>query len=175
LNEPSWKTVEYDERDWLIARLAALATLIQVIEAAFPSPIPGVKPGLANVITLIVFFQYGFLTAMWVSLLRILVGSLLIGTFLSPAFALSLIGGLSSLLVLGVFSIIGRWQAGPVGIAVLSSMAHMLGQFGLAYTLLIPHKALFNLLPVLLAAGLLFGLVSGIIAARVLNNTRVDL
>lgn len=174
MNELNWKTVEYQERDWLIARLAALATLIHLLEAAFPSPIPGIKPGLANVITLIAFFYFGLGVAVWVSLLRVLAGSLLIGTFLSPAFALSLAGASSALLSLALLSLMGtRWRPGPVGMAVAASLMHMLGQFGLAYTLLIPHKGLFNLLPLLLIAALLSGIVSGVIAHKVLNNLRV--
>ena len=74
--------------DVIIAALAALAITIHVAESALPSPLPGVKPGLANVITLVVFCIYGWRAAAWVSLLRILVGSILIGTFLSPTFFL---------------------------------------------------------------------------------------
>ena len=43
--------------DHLIAGFAALAIAIHIIESAFPSPLPGVKPGLANVVTLIVLFR----------------------------------------------------------------------------------------------------------------------
>ena len=40
--------------DHRIARYAAAAIALSVVEAAIPSPLPGVKPGLANIITLIV-------------------------------------------------------------------------------------------------------------------------
>ena len=43
--------------DRLIAGYAALAIVIHVLEAGFPSPVPGVKPGLANVVTLIVLLR----------------------------------------------------------------------------------------------------------------------
>ncbi|MGB0956764.1 MAG: Gx transporter family protein, partial [Panacagrimonas sp.] len=46
--------------DRLIAAFAALAIAIHVLEATFPSPVPGVKPGLANVVTLIVLLRYSF-------------------------------------------------------------------------------------------------------------------
>ena len=76
--------------DHRIALLAALAISIHIIESAFPSPLPGVKPGLANVITLFTFIRYGWQTALQVSLLRVVISSLLLGTFLSPTFLLSL-------------------------------------------------------------------------------------
>lgn len=42
-----------DTRDRAIAALAAIAIGIQILEAAIPSPVPGIKPGLANIVTLI--------------------------------------------------------------------------------------------------------------------------
>jgi hypothetical protein len=46
--------------DRRIARLAALAIGLTLAEAAIPSPIPGVKPGLANIVILLVLLQYGW-------------------------------------------------------------------------------------------------------------------
>jgi len=159
--------------DVIVAGLAALAITIHVAESALPSPLPGVKPGLANVVTLVALVLFGWATAAWVAFLRVLVGSLFIGTFLSPAFMLSFTGALCSILVLGA---VGRWAKGsgllapgPVGLGVLASMAHMFGQFYAAYWLFIPHKALFHLLPVLMTAALLFGIISGLIAASMIN------
>jgi heptaprenyl diphosphate synthase len=66
-----------------------------VVEAAIPSPLPGVKPGLANIVTLVVLQRLGMRAAVWVSLLRVVAGSLILGTFLSPSFVLSLCGALA--------------------------------------------------------------------------------
>lgn len=164
--------------DLIIAALAALAITIHVAESALPSPLPGVKPGLANVITLVALMMFGWRVAAWVAFLRVLVGSLFIGTFLSPAFMLSFSGALCSIAVLGVA---GHWAKirygkrgfslapGPVGLGVLAAMAHMTGQFYAAYWLFIPHKALFNLLPVLMTAGVIFGMISGLIAVSMIH------
>jgi heptaprenyl diphosphate synthase len=64
--------------------------------------LPGVKPGLANIVTLIVLARYGWVAAAWVSGLRVFAGSLLLGHFLSPGFFMSLSGALFSLLVLAL-------------------------------------------------------------------------
>ena len=63
----------------------------------FRCPLPGVKPGLANIVTLIVLARYGWATAVWVSGLRVLAGSLLLGHFLAPGFFLTLTGTALSL------------------------------------------------------------------------------
>lgn len=80
------------EDDHRIAKLAALAIGLHLIEAVVPSPLPGVKPGIANIVTLYVLYRFDFVTAAWVSLLRVFASSLLFGNFLSPTFALSLSG-----------------------------------------------------------------------------------
>ena len=83
--------------DHRIAKLAALAISLHLVEAVLPSPLPGVKPGLANIVTLFVLYRFDFATAAWVSLLRVFASSLLLGSFLSPTFALSLSGAVFSL------------------------------------------------------------------------------
>ena len=88
--------------DHHIAKLTALAIGLHIIEAVIPSPLPGVKPGIANIVTLFVLYEYGFATAAWVSLLRVFASSLLLGQFLSPTFVLSLSGALFSLAALYV-------------------------------------------------------------------------
>lgn len=156
--------------DHRIAWLTALAVAIHLVEAALPSPLPGIKPGLANVITIVVLLRFGWAGAAWVSLLRVLVSGLLLGTFLSPTFVLSLGGATASIAALWAASRPWMPAFGPVGFSVLAALAHMGGQFGLAFALFIPHPGLLHLLPVLLTAALLFGVTSGIIARMMLRG-----
>ncbi len=157
-------TLQTTRDDHRIAALAALAIVIHMAESALPMPLPGVKPGLANVVTVLVLVHYGWGAAAWVALLRVFVGSLLIGTFLSPTFVLSLTGALASLLVLRLALLVPGRGFGPLGYSVLAALAHMVGQFCAAYVLFIPHPALWHLFPVLMSAALVFGIVGGIIA-----------
>ncbi|MBI1195453.1 MAG: heptaprenyl diphosphate synthase [Gammaproteobacteria bacterium] len=156
--------------DHRIAWLAALAIVIHVAEAAIPSPMPGVKPGLANVITVAVFIEFGWRTAAWVSLLRVLVGSLVIGSFLTPGFALSLTGAAVSVAVLGLIRLWPGPSLSPLGVCMLSSLSHMAGQFSAAYLLFIPHPGMLTLLPVLMTLAAVFGLVSGVITSLLLAS-----
>jgi heptaprenyl diphosphate synthase len=68
--------------DHRIAKLAAFAIGLHLLEAVIPSPLPGVKPGLANIVTLFVLYRFDFATVAWVSLLRVFASSLLLGNFL---------------------------------------------------------------------------------------------
>lgn len=164
--------------DRLIAGFAALAIAIHVLEASFPSPVPGIKPGLANVINLIVLLRYSWRMTLWVGGLRVLVGSLLVGSFLAPGFWLSASGATASLLVLGLGAAWNQWRPGwslsAVGLALLSSTAHMAAQFFTAYQWFVPHSGLLRLLPVLLTAALIFGLVSGLLAQSIVQRLASD-
>ncbi len=155
--------------DGLVAGYAALAIVIHILEAGLPSPIPGIKPGLANVVTLIVLLRHGWTLAAWVVVLRVLVSALLLGTFLTPTFILSLSGACASLAAMGLVHLVQRRAAvfSAYGYAMPSACAHMLGQFLVAYALFVPHAGLLKLLPVLSAAALLFGLCTAWLAMRI--------
>ena len=160
--------------DHRIAWMTALAVTIHIAESALPSPIPGVKPGLANVITITVLILYGWRMATWVNLLRVVAGSLLIGTFLSPTFILSLSGALASTLTFILLSQLPGKGCGPIGYSVVAAMAHMMAQFWVAYVLFIHHDGLFYLLPVLMNLSLVFGIVCGVIVSAILKNLTID-
>ena len=156
--------------DRRIARHAAAAIVLTVAEAAIPLPLPGVKPGLANIVTLVVLARWGWREAVWVSLLRVLAGSLLLGQFLAPGFFLSLSGALASLVSLGLaVRLPARWF-GPVSHSILAAFAHIGAQLVVARLWLVPHDGVFYLTPVFALAAVVFGLLNGLIAARLLRE-----
>ena len=165
---------EITEEDKKIASFAALAIAIHVLESGLPSPVPGIKPGLANIITLLVLFRYGWRFAAWVSLLRVTAGSLLLGTFMSPTFVLSLAGALASLLTMLLLWTTTRPWVGLTGISVLASVSHVMAQLFVAWWLFIPHPGILVLAPLLVTAGILFGIFNAIIASSIENRLEAD-
>ena len=65
-----------------IALLSAYAVGLHSIEALIPTPVPWLRLGLANIITLTTLYLYGFKAGMTVTLTRVFIRSLLAGTFL---------------------------------------------------------------------------------------------
>lgn len=166
---PATIELKVNEGDRRIARYTAAAIALTVAEAAIPTPLPGVKPGLANVVVLVVLGLHGWRAAVWVSLLRVIAGSLLIGQFLAPGFFLSLTGAVMSLAVLAAaVRLPGRWF-GPVSQSILAAFAHISGQVLLARIWLVPHNGVFYLVPVFALFALVFGVINGLIAARLLT------
>jgi heptaprenyl diphosphate synthase len=160
--------------DRRIAQLAALAIGLTLAEAALPSPVPGVKPGLANIVVLLVLLQYGWRAAAWVSGLRVLAGGLLLGSLFAPGFWLSAAGAFVSLSVLASARHLPSRYFGPVSLSVLAAFGHIGGQLALVGLWLLPSAALIKLLPVFAAAALVFGAVNGVIVARLLAAPEPD-
>ncbi len=154
--------------DRRVARYAAAAIVLAIAEAAIPTPLPGVKPGLANIVVLVVLLRHGWVDAAWVSLLRVFAASLLMGQILSPGFFLSLAGALASLAVLAVTSRLPARFFGPVTHSLAAAFAHVGAQILVARAWLVPHDGIFHLLPVFAAAAFVFGIVNGLAAGHFL-------
>ncbi|MGZ8982410.1 MAG: Gx transporter family protein [Methylotenera sp.] len=158
--------------DHRIAKLAAFAIALHMVEAVIPSPLPGVKPGIANIVTLYVLYQYGFATAAWVSILRVFASSLLLGQFLSPTFVLSLSGAVLSLGALWLAMHLPKKWFGSVSLSIFAAFAHIVGQLLMVRLWLIPHAGVTYLIPIFALAALFFGLINGLVAAKLLADTR---
>ena len=158
--------------DHHVARMAAVALGLTVLENAIPSPLPGVKPGLANIVTLIVLERFGWRVAAWVSLLRVVAGSLLFGNFLAPGFFLSLSGALCSLAVLALSQRLPQRWFGAITHSILAAFAHIAGQMTVVYLWLIPHSGIAYLIPIFATSALIFGTVNGLIVASFMDNTQ---
>ncbi len=158
------------EEDHRVAKLTAFAIGLHLIESAFPSPIPGVKPGLANIVILYVLARYGIKTAAWVSLLRVFASSLLLGQFLTPTFLLSLSGAIMSLLALALANRLPKQHFSVISLSILAAFAHISGQLIVVRLLLIPHTSVLYLIPIFGLAAMFFGVINGLIAARLLNH-----
>ncbi len=160
--------IQTTQADHHIAKLTALAIGLHVLEAVFPSPLPGVKPGIANIVTLYVLVQYGFGTAAWVSLLRVFASSLLLGLFLSPTFVLSLAGALTSLGALWLAQHLPKPYFSVITLSIFAAFAHIAGQLAIVYLWLIPHTGIAYLIPIFALAALIFGFINGWVTKQVL-------
>ena len=156
--------------DHRVAKLAALAIGLHLLESIMPSPLPGVKPGIANIVTLYILYRFDFATAAWVSLLRVFASSLLFGNFLSPTFVLSLSGAMMSLVALYFVQHLPRRYFGPVSLSILAAFAHMLAQLLLVRFWLIPHAGVAYLMPIFMLAALFFGLINGVVTNILLKR-----
>ena len=151
-----------------IALLVSCASVLQAAEFLMPSPIPGVKLGLANIITLIVLADMGFVPALEVAVLRTIVSSLFLGTFLSPTFIMSLSGALTSTVIMGL----AFRYLGFISTSVLGSVVHVITQMSVVYLLVIRHPGVFVLIPWLGASAVVMGWFTGAVALNVFTRIK---
>ena len=151
----------------LMALLTAIALTIFAIENQIPAPvpIPGVKLGLANIITLIAMKLLGKKEAGAVLLVRILMGAMFAG---SPSTLLfSAAGGLLAYLVMCLtVDLFGENQLWIV--SALAGLAHNAGQL-LACVLVVRTPGVFAYAPVLAASGVITGIFTGLAAQALLK------
>lgn len=147
--------------------LIALAGALQAAESFVPSPAPWFRLGLGNAFVLVSVLRWGPAEGVWVALGKVLVGGLLGGRFLSPAFALSLAGGLCAA---GSMALASRVRPlGCVGVSVVGAQCHAWAQLALA-SVLLRTPSVWALAPLLSLLSVFGGVVTGW-AARSLGKT----
>jgi heptaprenyl diphosphate synthase len=166
--------IKTTEEDHHIAKLTALAIGLHILETVIPSPLPGVKPGIANIVTLYVLYEYGFATAAWVSLLRVFASSLLLGQFLSPTFVLSFSGAVLSLSVLFLAQHLPKKYFSAITLSICAAFAHIAGQLIVVRLWLIPHAGVAYLIPIFALAALFFGLINGLITLKLIEQKNIN-
>ena len=153
----------------LLGVLTAAAIVIAILESFIPSVgIPGVKLGLANIVILIILYELGIWEAVVVNLLRVLVVSLVRGTFLSMGFLMSLTGAAISLGIMILFYLLIK-KFSIIGVSVIGSLFHVLGQILIAMIFL-GSAYIFLYLPVIAISAIITGVFVGIVAKLIINT-----
>lgn len=153
-----------------LALLTAIALTIFLVELQIPSPvpIPGVKLGLSNIVTLYCVFAYGPWSALAVLICRVLLGALCSGRIMALAYSLA--GGLLSwALSCGMRRIVTEKQLWIV--SILGGLAHNTGQM-LAAAAIAGTRALWVYYPVLCLTGMAAGAFTGLCAQFLLARMR---
>lgn len=152
----------------LMAMLTAIALTIFMIEAQIPAlvPIPGIKLGLANIVTVFAVFALGPREAASILFVRIFLGAVFAGNFSTILYSGA--GGLCAIAVtIGLRKILSTdqlWVAGS-----LSAIGHSIGQMAMAIAVTAtPSLAVY--LPIMIICSVITGLFTGLCAQLLLNR-----
>ena len=160
-------TISKTQRVAICALFTSLAIVFGYIEYLIPFNfgIPGIKLGLANLVTVTVLYTLGKTGAVTVSLLRVLCVALLFGNIYS--FAYSFVGATLSILIMMAVKKLPFFST--VGVSVCGGVLHNIGQLLVAVFVIDSFNVLFYL-PVLLVSGALTGAIIGICALPVIKK-----
>ena len=153
--------------------LFALAMALSFIEGSLviPGLLPGMKLGLANIVTLFALYALGARQALMILTARCILGSLFAGNL--NALIFSLMGGVTAMLVMILLSHVRRLSV--YGVSVGGAAAHNCGQVAAAI-LTLGNTAPLYYLPVLLGVSIFSGALTGLIAVclfRALAHTEL--
>ena len=152
----------------LLGLLTAIALTIFMIEAQIPAviPIPGVKLGLSNIVTVFAVFTLGPWDGVAVLTCRIFLGAVFAGNFSTILYSAA--GGFLSILVtMGLRKILKEnqiWAAGCLG-----AIAHSVGQM-IAAIAITRTPGLLVYLPVLVIISIFTGLFTGFCAQLLIKR-----
>ena len=151
-----------------MALLCAIALTIFMVEARIPPvlPIPGIKLGLSNIVTVFAVFVLGSREAAAILLVRVFLGSVFAGNF--SIIFYSAAGGACAILVTILLRRIltekQLWVAGCLG-----AVAHSVGQMIMAI-LLTRTPSLAVYLPIMIVCSIITGLFTGLCAQILVNR-----
>ena len=152
----------------LLGLLTAIALTIFMIEAQLPGlgPIPGIKLGLSNIVTVFAVFAIGSWEGAAVLFVRVFLGAVFAGNFSTVLYSAA--GGLCAIFVTVLLKNIltdkQLWVAGSLG-----AVAHSIGQMAAAIVISgTPSLAVY--LPVMMVCSIVTGLFTGLCAQLVLKR-----
>ena len=145
-----------------MALLTAIALTIFMVEAQIPAlvPVPGVKLGLSNIVTVFTVFAMGPKEAAAVLFVRIFLGAVFAGNF-STIFYSAAGGALAILVTILLRKILTQKQIWVAGI--LGAVAHSVGQMAMAITIT-QTVGLVSYLPVMIICSIITGTFTGFCA-----------
>lgn len=153
----------------LLGMLVAVAMVFSYMETFIPIGIavPGIKLGLANIVTLVALNRFGLKDAVIISFVRILLSSLLFGNLTVMIYSLA--GAAFSIIIMWIFIKLHFFTLS--GISVLGGVFHNIGQL-LVAAVLMENQNILYYAPVLLVSGTVTGIVIGIAAAFVTKSVK---
>ena len=145
----------------------ALALIFSYVETLIPINfgIPGVKLGLANLIIVIALYKMRLREVYLLSIVRVLLSGFIFGNYFSIIYSLA--GGLLSLTVMAVFKRKDGFSI--MGISIAGGVFHNVGQLIVAM-LVVETFSVAYYVPVLLIAGMITGLLIGIVSNEMLKR-----
>lgn len=153
----------------LLAMLIAGAIILSIVEGFIPSfGIPGIKLGLANILILVTMYELGPKEALVVNLSRVYLANLLRGTIMGMGFVMSLTGAILSYLIMLLFYLLIR-KFSVIGVSVLGSIAHIIGQLLIAM-LYLGSSVVIIYLPFIGISAIVTGVFVGIIAHLIIKT-----
>ena len=147
--------------------MLSLGIILSYVDSLIPlsTYVPGMKIGLANIITMYVLYNYRLRDAFIIMFLRVLISGFLFFGLNSVIFGL--MGGVMCIFFMTLFKKVKMFSV--IGVSVIGSLSHNLGQILTAF-IIMDNINIMYYFPVLLVTGLITGAVIGYISGILIKR-----
>ena len=147
------------------AMFLALALILSYVESLIPFffGVPGMKLGLPNLVIVMILYCMGTKEAYLISIVRILLSGFLFGNLFSIGYSLA--GAMLSLTIMMLLKRTGKLKV--ITVSAIGGICHNIGQLIVA-SLVVESYNIFYYTPVLLIAGLITGIIIGVISQEMI-------
>ena len=147
------------------AMFLALALILSYVESLIPFffGVPGMKLGLPNLVIVMILYCMGTKEAYLISIVRVLLSGFLFGNLFSIGYSLA--GAMLSLTIMMLLKRTGKLKV--ITVSAIGGICHNIGQLIVA-SLVVESYNIFYYTPVLLIAGLITGIIIGVISQEMI-------
>jgi heptaprenyl diphosphate synthase len=142
-----------------------------VIESLFPTLIPGIRLGLANIFILLALIFLGLKEAIFIGILKSVIGSLVLARLFTPSFIFSISGTLVSTFMMWAI-IKSRLPFSLLGISIVGAEIHIITQLFIAISIFLPGISFSYISPIYILSSLIAGSVVGILTYFIYSKTK---
>lgn len=156
----------------LIAIFITLSLILSYVDSLIPINImvPGIKIGLANLIIIYSLYMLGIKEAIFISIIRVVISSILFGSILT--FVYSLTGAIVSLLIMVILKSFTSLTV--ITISIIGGVMHNMTQIIVAI-ILMNTKEIVYYLPILILTGVISGMMIGIFSTLLIKFSKNNL
>ncbi len=158
-----------------LAMLIAIGLIIWILEEFIPRPLPFIKFGFANIISLLTLLLFGYREALIVTFMRILLANILLGRIGTPSLLVSMTAGMMSIGIIIVYFTLQDRLFSIIGLSIIGAFVHNIAQISVVFYMLSLKEQVFYLIPFLSISSIVTGGIVGLITAfliKPLHNLR---
>jgi len=158
------------KRNYYIAFLASMAIMFSIAEHMIPKPLPWMRIGLANAVTLFSFGMLSPIEVLYMILARVFATSFIIGSFLSVTFYLSISGAVASFVVMFLLYRYLQKYFSLVGISLAGAITSNLVQLTVVNSFFIKGILSLYFVPIVMFFAIFGGTITGLLARFLSEN-----
>ncbi len=154
----------------LLSLMIAFSLVLRIAEGFLPATAfiaPGLKLGLANIVTLVMLYKFKASETLLVTIVRVLLGSVLGGGL--SGFLYSIVGGLLSFFVMFICKGFKKFSLSVYGVSMIGAVFFNIGQL-LVASFMIESSSIFIYLPIMGIMSLFTGLFVGLVSKKLIDN-----